>query len=138
MYLTKEDIKTHMRSENLQVITRGDDTLITSAIDSAVSEAKGYLASFDKDAIFSTEGNNRNALLLTFIKDISAWHLINICNAGNDFELRQTRYERAVDWLKAVQAGKVQPDLPALSTTDGEPTSAGITFGSNAKRNQHF
>ena len=74
-----------------------------AAIDAAIAEAKGYLTRFDCTRVFSASGNKRNQLLLIFVKDIATWHLINLCNAGTDLKFRQDRYERAIDWLKAVQ-----------------------------------
>ena len=94
--------------------------------------------SLDRTAIFEAEGTARNALLLTFVKDIAAWHLINLCNAGSDLKLRQDRYERAIAWLVAVQKGNVSPDLPVNQTDDGIPTAPTISYGSNTKRGQHF
>lgn len=138
-YLSKSELSTHMRAENIAVITRNDDTMVTSAIDAAVQEAKGYLGAYDKTAIFAAVGDSRNALLLTFVKDIAAWHLINLCNAGTEMQLRQDRYERAVNWLKEVQKGNVTPDLPeATSPETGNPLTQPIAFGSNPKRTQHF
>jgi len=135
-FLTQEELSTHLYAENIDAITREDDTLVVASIDTAIQEAKGYLGAFDKDAIFAATAGSRNALLLTFVKDIAAWHLINLCNAGSDLKLRQDRYERAIAWLKGVQKGDITPDLPVI-TTEGE-TSAVIQFGSNEKRNQHF
>ena len=137
-FLTTDELSTHLYAESIDVITRGDDTLTVAAIDTAIQEAKGYLGAFDKVAIFGATGTSRNALLLTFVKDIAAWHLINLCNAGSDLKLRQDRYERAVAWLKAVQKGEVSPDLPVPEVAAGEPTGASIAFGSNDQRNQHF
>ena len=138
MYINPEEINTHLYHDNVEVITMGDATLVTAAIDAAISEAKGYLSAFDKVAIFSAEGTDRNALLLTFVKDIAAWHLLNLCNAGSDMKLRQDRYERAIQWLTAVQKGNISPDLPVAEQTDGSPTTPGISFGSNLKRETHF
>jgi phage gp36-like protein len=135
-FLTQEELKTHLYAENIDVITREDDTLVVAAIDAATQEAKGYLGAFDKTAIFAAVADARNALLLTFVKDIAAWHLINLCNAGSDMKLRQDRYERAIAWLKDVQKGNITPDLPVV-TVEGE-TAAVIQFGGNEKRNQHF
>jgi len=136
-FLTKEELGSHLYVENIDVITREDDTLAVAAIDTAVQEAKGYLGAFDKDAIFAAVEGARNALLLTFVKDIAAWHLINLCNAGSDMKLRQDRYERAINWLKEVQKGNVTPDLPVPEPVGGE-SADNIQFGSNEKRNQHF
>lgn len=137
MFISIEELKTHLYQENIDVIYRQDETILTAAIDGAVQEAKGYLADYNRAEIFAQTGIERNALLLIFIKDIAVWHFVNLCNAGSDLELRKDRYNRAVDWLKAVQKGNVSPDLPRDTDEDGS-TKGGITFGSNPKRNQHF
>lgn len=133
MFLSNEEMKTHLHQEDVDVISRGDDTLMTAAIDTAMQEAKGYLSKYDKAVIFETTGTERNALLLTFLKDIAAWHFLVICNAGSDYKMRQDRYDRAVSWLKAVQRGDISPDLPAAETDKGT-----IIFGSNEQKGQHF
>ena len=133
MFLSNEEMKTHLHQEDVDAISRGDDTLMTAAIDTAMQEAKGYLSKYDKAVIFETTGTERNALLLTFLKDIAAWHFLVICNAGSDYKIRQDRYDRAVSWLKAVQRGDISPDLPAAETDKGT-----IIFGSNEQKGQHF
>lgn len=139
-YLLSSEISSHMYDENIQTITRGDDTIVTAAIDAAIAEAKGYLNRYDTARIFAAVGDKRNQLLLIFIKDIAVWHLITLCNVGTDMEFREKRYERAVDWLKAVQKGNVNPDLPLLDTGTSSTSDAigPIIFGSNPKRNNHF
>lgn len=137
MFLTTEELKTHLYSENVNIISRDDDTILTAAVDGAIAEAKGYLAAYDREEIFSTTGTRRNALLLIFVKDIAVWHFINLCNAGTEIDLRRHRYDRAIDWLKSVQRGDVSPDLPIQEDQDG-PVGGIIKFGSNPKRNQHY
>lgn len=138
MFLTTQELKTHLYKENVDIISRDDDTILTAAIDGAVAEAKGYLAAYDREEIFNTTGSRRNALLLIFVKDIAVWHFINLCNVGTEIELRRHRYDRAVDWLKSVQKGDVSPDLPTQEDESGAPTTGIIKFGSNPKRNQHY
>ena len=106
-FLTIQELNTHLHDELVETITRGDATIVQAAIDAAIAEAKGYLTRFDCTRIFSASGSKRNQLLLIFVKDIATWHLINLCNAGTDLKFRQDRYERAIDWLKAVQRGDV-------------------------------
>ena len=132
-YLTAEDIKTHLYSENVEVISRGDNTLLVAAIDAALAEAKGYLTAYDIATEFEKKGDKRNAILVVFLKDIAVWHFLTLCNAGSDLQLRQDKYERAIDWLKSVQKGSVVPDLPLLE----KPTGA-ILFHSNRKRINHY
>lgn len=139
-FITPEELKTHLYKEHVDVISREDNTIITAAIDAAVQEAWGYLGSYDREKIFSAKGEERNSLLLIFVKDIAVWHFINLCNAGTDLELRQNRYERAISWLRQVQKGEVTPFLPVIDNDgDGKPDTAGqYLFGSNPKRSQHF
>lgn len=141
-YLTLQELSTHLHDEQVETITRGDNTIAQAAIDAAMAEARGYLTRFDTARIFSASGSKRNQLLLIFVKDIAVWHLINLCNAGSDLPLRQDRYERAIDWLKAVQRGDVSPDLPERDTVGGENEKNNpigpIAYGSNPKRTQHY
>jgi hypothetical protein len=139
-YLSIEELKTHYYKDNLDVITEGDEAILLSAIDAAIQEAKGYLAHYDRKAIFGAEGKERNALLLLWVKDIAIWHFCNLSNAGSDLELRYSRYTRAIDWLKGVQANKVVPDLPIIDEDgDGVSDQPGeYICGSNPKRKQHF
>ncbi len=137
-FLSSEEMNTHMYAENVDVITRGDNTITQASIDAAISEAKGYLSAYDIDTIFAATGSDRNTLLLTFVKDIAAWHLIVLCNAGTETTFRQDRYNRAISWLKEVQKGNIAPDLPKKVDADGNSTGDPIVYGSNDKRNQHF
>lgn len=137
-FLSNEEMKTHLYSENIDVISRGDETIMTAAIDAATQEAKSYLGAYDTEKIFAQTGTDRNALLLIFIKDIATWHFLILCNAGHELQLREDRYDRAIAWLKAVQKGEISPDLPVKEDEDGKPTIGMILFGSNPKKNQHF
>ena len=138
MFLTPEELKTHLYTENIDIISRNDVTILQAAIDGAIQESKSYLSSYDRDSIFSASGDARNALLLIFIKDMSVWHFINLCNAGTEMEIRKARYDRAVDWHKAVQKGQVSPDLPVIIDDKGDSSAGQVIYGSNVKRNQHF
>lgn len=137
-FITVEELKTHYYRETVDLITREDDTIVTASIDGAIQEAKGYLGAYDREAVFAQVSTERNALLLIFVKDIAVWHFINLGNAGTDYQNRENRYNRAIDWLKGVQRGDVTPDLPKQIDESGKPTADGIKFGSNPKKNQHF
>jgi len=72
-FLTKNELKTHLYEENVDVISRNDETILTAAIDAAVQEAKGYLGDYDVNSVFGATSGDRNALLLVFVKDIAVW-----------------------------------------------------------------
>jgi phage gp36-like protein len=134
MWITKEELATHMKVDNIDVITESDDTIVSAAINGAVAEAKSYLTAYDVAAIFAAAGSSRHDLLLIFVKDIAVWHLLTLSNYQADLALREKRYDRAISWLKAVQKGDVDPDLAV--TTD--EYTAKITYGSNDRRENHF
>lgn len=117
--LTTADFKTHLYAELITAIGRDDQTVLQSAIDAALGEAEGYLARFDVTSLYAEVGGDRDPVLLMRLKDIAAWHFINLANADVDLELRKTRYEEAIKWLKDVQRGLVNmPDWPLPTETE--------------------
>ena len=128
-FITAEELETHLYKENIDTISREDETILTAAVDAAIEEAYGYLGAYDRKKIFEATGGQRNPLLL-----------INLCNAGCDLELREKRYDRAVSWLRQIQRGETTANLPIVDEDgDGKPDTAGeYIYGSNPKRNQHF
>jgi hypothetical protein len=136
MFLQAEDIKTHLYGEIVEAISRDDEDILLASMDAAISEAKGYLADYNKEEIFAKSGEDRHPLLLVFLKDIAVWHFLNLSNPSSDMELRKTRYERAIDWLKGVQKGNITPDLPVVEPAEQQTGS--IRFGSNPPRSNQF
>ena len=67
-FITPEELETHLYKENIEAISREDETLLTAAIDAALQEAYGYLGAYDRKKIFEATGRQRNALLLIFCK----------------------------------------------------------------------
>lgn len=135
MYISIEELKTHLRDETIQAISGEDETFLTMAITGAESEAKGYLHKFDIASIWAKTGDLRDQLLCIWIKDIAVWHYINIANPGVDFAVRERRYLAAISWLKGVQKGDIIPvDFPLPELID----TSEMAIGSNPKRVNHI
>lgn len=85
--------------------------------------------------------DNRDPLLLGLVKVCAAWQFIAIANVGVDYGIIQDRYEKAIETLKQIQAGKVTPrnwpSKPVNPTTGIDPSQVFI-YGSNPKRSNHF
>lgn len=138
-YLTQEELKTHIRQEHTELLSRGDDTIVEAAIDGAIEEAWGYLVNlYDVEEIFSREGKDRNNLLLIMVKDIAVYHFVKLTNSIGYFEHRQKIYDRAIEWLDGVGKGEISPRLPRKKDEDGNPQAGLIHSSSNPKRVQHF
>lgn len=135
MYITAHDLNTHLYGEQVMAITGDNNELLLKAISVAVAEARGYLTAYDIDSELERTGDDRNPLLVIIVKDIAVWHFINICNVNTSLELRRDRYGRAIDWLKEVQKGAVNPGLPPLPEAERKGT---ILYHSNPKRTNHY
>ncbi|SEW02046.1 Protein of unknown function [Chitinophaga sp. YR573] len=136
MFLELSELSTHAYKEVMDEISRDDDTIPEDAINAAIEEARGYLTAYDVDAIFSATGDNRNPVLLLYIKDIAIWHFINLANVAIEMELRSDRYDKAIKWLEKVQSGKTNPSLPLPAPPVGDNNF--IKWGGNQRRGSHY
>ena len=124
-FITLEDYDASIHREILDALLRHDSDISDSAIveiceDRAIEEMRCYLNKYyDCDAIFSATGSDRNALILMMAVDISVYHIFCQHNPYKMSEIRKTRYERAVEWLKAVAAANITIDgAPRLPEED--------------------
>jgi len=140
MFVSAEEINTHLFPEQITAISGNDQTLLLAAIKGAEQEAKGYLHAYDINAVFNAAADARDQLLLIWVKDIAVWHYINIARPNVDYELRERRYNAAIAWLKGVQRGDISPGFPVPvdpETGEDENTSP-IKIGSNPKRGNYI
>jgi phage gp36-like protein len=134
-FVSKADLYAKILQDELDEITRGDDTLVTQALRSAEAEVRGYLFdTFDVDVIFAKTGTERHDLLVDFGADIAIYLLVSRLQAGQDIADRERRYDRAVAWLKAASKTEHYNDLPRREATK----QTHIVYGSLPKRNNRF
>lgn len=136
MFITTEELKTHLYNETIQAVAGSDTTLLTAAVKGAEAEMRGYLAAkFDLTDVFETAvtENRRDDLLVIFCKDIAVWHFIALANPGVDFDVREKRYNAAVAYLKGVVKGDINPVLKVSASVPGA-----VQSGSNPKRTNHI
>ena len=140
MFLTPEEMSTHIYGEITDAITRDNRNHVVQAINTAIAEATGKLQPrYDVAAIFAATGSARNPILLSYIKDIAVWHIMALCSVNLEYEFRETRYKFAKTWLKEVQNGSDNPGLPEPAPqADGQKPGTGILFNSNRKRRDSF
>lgn len=129
-FLDKDELKTVATVEVVNLITKGDDTIVTEIIGESIDIIKTYLFKhFDTDAIFMAEGGQRSKVILKYLKDI-AIHEIYIRRTKQMNEVAKLRYDEAMLWLEKVAKGIIQPDLPLkLIDTDGDGNpDSGVPF----------
>lgn len=137
MYLTPEELKSHMYAHIVEEITEGDEQIVLQAIEAAVEEVRSYLRPrYDTDRIFAAEGSERNALVLENTKIVTVWNLIKLSNVETIYEIWKERYDRVIKYLRAWPRGRA-PSLPLLTDEKGE-VRIKMRCGSNPKFRHSF
>lgn len=142
-YLVKADLKTHIYAELITEISRSDDTIVTAAINEAITTAKGYLSRFNRTKLFDdgASGFVADVQLLAAVKDIAVWRMIRLANPNLNVDVARTNYEDAIAWLKDIQKGVVDPEgwpyVDDDTDTDGDESET-VRYMSNEKRNNHY
>lgn len=138
MYISKEELSTHLYDYQVDQITEQDDSLVSSAIDTAVAEVKAYLANrYDTDTIFAAAGEQRSPLVVEHVKVCAVYRLLLLCNVDAIYERYEKAYLRTIDFLKQVADGLLTPDLPYKPAVNGNPTGT-IQLKSQTKFHHHL
>lgn len=138
-FITKEDYDSTLHAEILDALTRNDETIIEQCENDAIAEMKGYLsARYDVDAIFAKTGNDRNALVLMYAKDIAVYHMFCVHNPYKMSGVRKDRYERAMEWLKGVAQGNLQIADAPLLPSDERRQRSNFSIVANPLKPTHY
>lgn len=148
MLVTIEELgKTSLYPEIIQKITRSSNEAGELQILAAESLVRSYMSKYDLKAIFGdaeTEPTFKGAdveLIKKVIKIIASYYLVRLANPNVNIELYRADYEDAIDWLKELQNGKVNPDLPYKQDDPDTPDDEGlsdVSWKSNPQRNNFF
>lgn len=140
-YLVKADLETHIYGENINEITRNDDTKVEKAINAAIAEAKSYLSKYDLSKLFADPPDPDDENLKNKVKDLACWHLVKLSNPNINLELFRTGYEDAVAWLTKIMKGQADPQGWPYRVDDANTPyneSGTISWNSNPKRTNNF
>ena len=111
-FINIEDYDASIHREILDALTRDDASLVEICEVRAIAEMRCYLSKrYDCDAIFSAVGDQRNQLVLMMALDIAIYHIFSIHNPQKLSQLRKDRYDRAVEWMRAVADEEVSDSL---------------------------
>lgn len=137
-FITLDDYDASIHREILDALLRHDSDIEDSAIveiceDRAIAEMRCYLDKYyDCDAIFSATGDDRHPLILMMAIDIAVYHIFCQHNPYKMSEIRKDRYNRALEWLKAVAKADITidgaPKLPEEELQHNSPWQIGSEF----------
>lgn len=134
-FVNIEDYDASVHREILDALVRDDQSLVEICEDRAIAEMRCYLSKrYDCDAIFSASGENRNQLILMMVIDIAVYHIFCIHNPQKLSQIRKDRYERAVEWMRAVADEEISIEGVPMLPEDERASKASLMFKSNRKR----
>lgn len=145
MLVSVEDLsKTSLYGEIIQQITRGDQESAELQILAAESLVRSYMSRYDNDAIFGT-GESKPTytgadveLIKKVVKIIASYYLVRLANPNVNIELYRADYEDSIKWLKDLQAGLVNPDLPYKPDPGIDAVTGGVWWNSLPKQINFF
>jgi phage gp36-like protein len=144
VYLSKADILARIKAENLEVITGGDDTLLSPHELDAVDEVKSYLAhDYDIDLVFQpveTADYKLNATIKRMTIDLLLYGLHNSrVNPRNIPENIVQKRDDAVTWLKSVANPRTNINAPFLPKKQFEgKRNNEMAWGSRSKQKNDY
>jgi hypothetical protein len=103
-------------------------------------------ATYPDDATKFSLGDNRNALIVQYLLDITLYHLHSRINPRNVPDLRKERYNGndpmdrggAIGYLKSVASGSVNCDLPEIDPAQGNSIRWGNANGSTTRSSNMY
>lgn len=138
-FIELKDYDASIHKEILDATTREDETVVEICEDRAIAEMRCYLSKrYDCDKIFAATGDRRNQLVLMMAIDIAIYHIISIHNPQCIKGIRKERYERAVEWLKAVADEDISIDGVPLLPREERVAKSNFLMKSNRKRVNHW
>ncbi len=121
MFLTNDDYAAFAGRDSLRVLQQNDEENRHTAELAAIDEIKGYIGTrYDADAVFEAQGNDRSKVIMMRVVDIALYHLVSAMPNRMGYEIRETRYKRAIEWLQELQKGNITADLPLKTGPGGE------------------
>lgn len=138
-FVQLSDYDASIHREILDALTRADESVIEICEDRAIAEMRCYLSKrYDCDHIFAATGSDRLQLVLMMVIDIAVYHIFCIHNPQKLSQLRKDRYDRAVEWMKAVAAEDISIQGAPLLPEEVRAAHAPFRLKSNPKRVNHW
>ena len=133
------DYDASIHRDILTAVTRDDEAIVEICEERAIAEMRGYLCGrYDCNRTFAARGAERHPLVLMMLIDMVVYHLFCIHNPVKMSDTRKDRYQRAVDWMKAVRRGDVSIEGLPLLPCDERSAKSPYQIRSNRKRTNHY
>lgn len=126
MFLNDTDYRVVVGEASFKAISQASPEIVQGAEKEAIEEVSGYLRpKYDVARIFGSEGAQRNSQVVMVTVDVALYHMVSAMPQRLGYEIRETRYKRAIEWLEGVAKGRIVPDLPEAGADDDDDASGG-------------
>jgi phage gp36-like protein len=102
------------------------------------------MSKYNCEAIFGTAdvqpsfGGGDVELIKKIVKIIASYYLVRMANPNVNIELFRADYEDALEWLKDLQAGNVNPDLPYKDNENTDSDGSSDVFWNSLPKQNNF
>lgn len=138
-FLVDNDYKMHIKDEILStVLGAAASTIRPDAERKAQAQLTSVLnVRYDVPGIFAQSGEARNAEVVMYMVDMVIYHVHSRISPGQVPENVKARYQDALDWIKMVAAGKLDPDLPKPAGSN-EGVKNDVKWGGRDPRDPYY
>ncbi len=133
-YIENADILKVIDQEHLDYLIANDPTKLDVAEATAIEELSAYI-DVRYGATLAFLPANKKSLLAMYLVDVMLYHLHARIAPDNVPELRQKRYDAAMEWADKVADGFINADLPAKGV---EEKSSTLRSGGQPKQSHYF
>jgi len=132
-FLTDDDYDVQSRQELLAVIATSTVSREKAELMAQAMITEAINKRFDTAAIFSATGDDRSIIVIMYMIDLTLYILHSKTATRAMPKVREDRFTAAKEWLKLVNGGKLNPDLPETADADENENYLG-SAGSNTQR----
>ena len=134
MFITKADMLYRIQDKHLEMITEGNDDLITDAVATAEATIRDSLYDkYDADEVFSKTGEDRDMNVVRWMINLTIYYLYERIPDKLVPERVVKNYDDTLGLLLDIQDGKKGVNLPHLIKDDGKLQTK-FRWGGEARR----
>lgn len=135
MFITEEDY-IQISADALNILKQSKENNRIMAEERAKETVSSYLnARYDMDKAYMAEGEERSLVLVGLVIDMALYYMILSLPQRMGYEIRKEQYEKALELLRQIQAGKASMDLPLITDESGKVENLSVRIGTGTKNN---
>lgn len=141
MFITEKDLHSKIQAFTLGQIVPPDDTV---TIPHALSYAVGVVRSkiddkkYDIKAIFETEGEARDGVLVSICVDVAIYEIVATVQPGIDLTDRRERRNQAIAYLDDMRDSHSPTGWPLAVADPTTAETSDVEHGGTPPRNNYF